>query len=56
MEAVKAFKGDLVYEYQNFNGIAVAMPEGTDMNKAICRFQRVKGVLSVERDRVMQLQ
>ncbi|WP_155941862.1 hypothetical protein [Prevotella sp. AGR2160] len=56
LKAVKAFKGDLVYDYQNFNGIAVTMPEGTDMDKAIDKFKKVKGVLTVERDRVMQLQ
>lgn len=56
LEAVKAFKGDLIYDYKNFNGIAVAMPEGTDMDKAIHKLKQVKGVLSVERDRVVQIQ
>lgn len=55
MNAVREYGAKIVYEYRNFNGIAIKLPNGTDMEKAASHFRTVKGVLSVEADRRMQL-
>lgn len=55
MNAVREYDAKIVYEYRNFNGIAIKLPNGTDMEKAVSHFRMVKGVLSVEADRRMQL-
>ena len=55
MNAVREYGAKIVYEYRNFNGIAIKLPNGTDMEKAVSHFRMVKGVLSVEADRRMQL-
>ena len=55
MKAVREYGAKIVYEYRNFNGIAIKLPNGTDMEKAVSHFRMVKGVLSAEADRRMQL-
>jgi len=55
MNAVREYRAKIVYEYRNFNGIAIKLPNGTDMEKAASHFRTVKGVLSAEADRRMQL-
>ena len=55
MNAVREYGAKIVYEYRNFNGIAIKLPNGTDMEKAASHFRTVKGVLSAEADRKMQL-
>ena len=55
MNAVREYGAKIVYEYRNFNGIAIKLPNGTDMEKAASHFRTVKGVLSAEADRRMQL-
>ena len=55
MNAVREYGAKIVYEYRNFNGIAIKLPNGTDMEKAASHFRTVKGVLSAEADGKMQL-
>ncbi|WP_261765092.1 hypothetical protein [Neisseria sicca] len=55
MNAVREYGAKIVYEYRNFNGIAIKLPNSTDMEKAASHFRTVKGVLSAEADRKMQL-
>lgn len=55
MNAVREYGAKIVYEYRNFNGIAIKLPNGTDMEKAASHFRTVKGVLPAEADRRMQL-
>ena len=55
MKAVKEYKADLIYDYNVIPGVAVKIPEGTDIQEAITYFKGVKGVVTVERDRVNNL-
>ena len=55
MNAVREYRAKIVYEYRNFNGIAIKLSNDTDMEKAASHFRTVKGVLSAEADRRMQL-
>lgn len=55
LKAVKKYKATLVYDYRMMNGIAIRIPDGKTLEEAISYFSRVKGVLSVNKDRIMQL-
>lgn len=55
MKAVKAYQATLLYDYKNFNGIAISIPTSREETNAIRHFKSVKGVLSVQKDRKMQL-
>lgn len=55
-EAIKAYKAELIYDYQNINGVAIRIPNNRTMDEAIKYFENVKGVISVQRDEIMQLQ
>jgi len=55
LKAVKRLKAEVMYDYKNFNGIAIALPEGSDIHEAMRQLQQVKGVLQVNRDRIMRL-
>lgn len=56
LKAVKDYKAELIYDYKNFNGIAIRIPDGSNINDAITYFQKVKGVLQVNRDHIMSIQ
>lgn len=56
MKAVKAYKATVLYDYKNFNGIAIKIPEGTSLEAAIEYFKKVKGVLQVNRDGIYKTQ
>ena len=56
LAAAQSYGANVIYQYQNLNGIAVAIPEGKEMQDAIRYFERVKGVLQVNQDRILQLQ
>ena len=55
MTAVREYGAKIGYKYRNFNGIAIKLPNGSDMEKAASHFRTVKGVLSAEADGKMQL-
>lgn len=55
MKAVRKYHATVLYDYRTFSGIAIRIPDGTDIHKAIDYFKNVKGVLSVNRDRIMHL-
>lgn len=55
LKAVRKYKAKVIYDYKNFNGIAIKIPDGSDINSAITYFQKVKGVLQVSRDQIMHL-
>lgn len=56
LKAVEAYKATILYQYKSLNGVAIKIPEGKNMQKAIKHFQQVKGVLQVSKDEIMQLQ
>jgi len=54
-KAVRKYKAEIIYDYKNFNAMAIRIPTGTDIHAAIDYFQKTDGVLSVSRDRIMHL-
>ncbi|MDO5615626.1 MAG: hypothetical protein Q4G16_05510, partial [Cruoricaptor ignavus] len=55
LKSVNDFGAELIYEYKTMNGIAIKIPDEKSMETAISYFEKVKGVLSVQRDKIMQL-
>ena len=55
LQAVKDYGADLLYDYSIIPGIAIRIPEGSDILKAIAFFEKVKGVTAVERDHIYHL-
>lgn len=55
LKAVKAYKANIIYMYKNFNGMAISVSSRHGEADAIRYFKQVKGVLSVERDRQLEL-
>ena len=53
--AVKEYGAELKYDYSIIPGIAIKIPEGTDIHDAIAFFKKVKGVTSVNRDHIYHL-
>lgn len=54
-EAAKKYGSEVIYEYKNFNSIAVTVPQGKTMEEAIRFYEKTSGVLSVMEDRKMEL-
>ncbi|MBP5218221.1 MAG: hypothetical protein J6Z47_04660 [Bacteroidales bacterium] len=55
LKAVEEYGAELKYDYKMMPGIAIRIPEGSDIYKAISWFKGVEGVVSVERDRIYHL-
>lgn len=55
LESLSAYDATLVYSYKYVNGIAIDIPPDKDILEAIEYFKTIKGVLSVERDRKLDL-
>lgn len=55
LKAVKKFKGTILYDYKNFNGIAASFSKEVNIDTVMAKLRKVKGVLSVEQDRVLHL-
>lgn len=55
LAAVKEYGAELKYDYSIIPGIAIKIPDGTDIHHAIAFFKKVKGVTSVERDHIYHL-
>ena len=55
LKAVEQYGAELIYDYSIIPGIAIRIPDGTDIHEAIAFFRKVKGVISVERDRIYHL-
>lgn len=51
----KAYGATVVYSYKNFNGMALRLSCGKNADEGIRHFSSIKGVLSVAKDRKMQL-
>ena len=54
-KAFADYGAEVIYEYGMMNGFAIRIPEKADILKAMEYFRKVKGVLSVERDRITYL-
>ena len=45
----------IIYDYQNFNAVALKVPEEASIDEVIARLRQTKGVLQVSRDHVYKL-
>lgn len=55
LETVKEYGSEVLYEYKNFNSIAVTVPPKYTASKTIRFYKKVRGVLSVSEDKKMEL-
>lgn len=55
LKAVRKMEAEILYDYKNFNGMAVRVPDSIRIEDAITRLRKVKGVLQVNRDRIYRL-
>lgn len=55
LEAVRSYKAELVYDYVNFHAIAIRIPRKKSLKQAKSFFEKVKGVLQVTEDHIIQL-
>ncbi len=55
LEAIGAYGAEVKYDYSLIPGMAIRIPDGKDIRDAIAFFKKVKGVTSVERDRIIRL-
>ena len=55
LQAVKDYGAELLYYYRIISGIAIKIPEGKHILEAIAYFNKVKGVIAVERDHIYHL-
>ena len=53
--AVQAYGAEIKYDYSIIPSMAIRIPDGTDIHKAIAWFKNVKGVTSVARDQIYRL-
>jgi hypothetical protein len=55
LKAVKRYKAKVIYQYRMMNGMAIAIPDGKTLDESITYFEHVKGVISVQKDRICHL-
>ena len=54
-KAIKDYGATLIYDYNIIPGVAIRIPEGTTLEQGIAYFKKVKGVVSVSKDRITRL-
>ena len=54
-KALKKYGAEIVYDYRMVNALAVRIPDPDEIDVAIARLEKVKGVLQVSRDRMYRL-
>lgn len=55
LKAVKQYKAKVIYQYRMMNGMAISIPEGKTLDESITYFEHIKGVVSVQKDRICHL-
>ncbi len=55
LSAVKKYKAEIVYDYNIIPGMAIRKPDNKTLEETMKFFKSVKGVVSVEYDRVYHL-
>ena len=53
--AITAYRAEVIYRYRIINALAIHIPEDKDIHDAIRYFEKVEGVLAVNRDRIYHL-
>ena len=54
-KAVKAYKCEVIYDYNIINGMALKKPEDKSLEETMQHFRGVKGVVAVEYDHITRL-
>lgn len=54
-KAVKAYKCEVIYDYNIINGMALKKPEDKSLEETMQHFKGVKGVVAVEYDHITRL-
>ena len=54
-EAIKQYGATLKYDYNIIPGVAIRIPDGKTLRESIAYFKKVKGVVSVSKDRITRL-
>lgn len=55
LRAVKRYRATIIYQYCYMSGIAITIPDGKTLDESIAYFERVKGVVSVNKDHICHL-
>ena len=55
INAAEKYGSQIIYKYENFNAIAVTVPEGKSQDNAVEYYKAVSGATSVQIDRTVQL-
>ncbi|MGN0216800.1 MAG: hypothetical protein ACI4BG_09695 [Prevotella sp.] len=55
MKAVEKYDAEVVYDYHNFDCIAIRLPEDKTLEDAEAYFSKVEDVVQISRDRIMHL-
>ena len=55
LDAIEASGAEIIYDYKLIHGMAIKKPENMTLDEAIAHFRKVKGVLTVEKDRIIRL-
>lgn len=55
LQAIEAYGAELKYNYRIIPGVAIRKPDDKTLEETMEYFKKVKGVISVERDGIMQL-
>ena len=55
LEAIETYGAEVKYDYSLIPGMAIRIPDGKDIHDAITFFRKVRGVTSVERDRIIRV-
>ncbi|MDO5356350.1 MAG: hypothetical protein Q4E77_02515 [Conchiformibius sp.] len=55
LEAVRQYGASVLYDYRNFNAVAVRLPAPPQPEAAVRHFENVRGVLQASRNHIQQL-
>ena len=55
LKAIEEYKASIIYDLKMMNSITIKIPEGSEIEDAIEYFNKIDGVLQVNRDSIMQL-
>lgn len=55
LDAIKASGAQIIYDYKMIHGMAIKKPDNMTLDEAIAHFRKVRGVLTVEKDRIIRL-
>lgn len=55
LKAAREYGSEVYYDYNNFNAVALSVPEGKTSDEAVEYYNKVKGVIQVNKDRKVQL-